>query len=95
MLLAKIWEMLDIVRVYTKKKGCPPDFSDPLILSNKRHGKTVKAAVLQIHKNMLKEFGGCMVWGKSVKHSPLRCGLDHILSDEDVIQIMKLHLKKK
>jgi len=40
-LLDKIWEMLDIVWVYTKKKGLQPDLSDPLILSNTRHGKTV------------------------------------------------------
>lgn len=45
-LLDKIWEMLDIVRVYTKKKGFNPDMQDPLILSDARHGKTVKAALI-------------------------------------------------
>mmetsp|Transcript_39924 Transcript_39924/g.38476 ORF Transcript_39924/g.38476 Transcript_39924/m.38476 type:complete len:106 (+) Transcript_39924:1-318(+) len=30
----KIWDMLGMVRVYTKKKGMPPDFSDPLILTH-------------------------------------------------------------
>jgi len=45
-LLDKIWEMLDIVRVYTKRKGQAPDLSDPLILSHGRHGKTVKAALI-------------------------------------------------
>jgi len=42
---------------------------------------------------MLEEFGGAFVWGKSVKHSPQKCGLIHVLEDEDVIQIMKA--KKK
>lgn len=32
-LLERIWDHLGLVRVYTKKKGCPPDFSDPLILT--------------------------------------------------------------
>jgi hypothetical protein len=27
-------------------------------------------------------------WGKSAKHSPQRCGLNHQLADEDVIQIV-------
>ena len=45
-LLDKIWEMLDIVWVYTKKKGQAPDLADPLILSSGRHGKTVKAALI-------------------------------------------------
>lgn len=32
-LLEKIWDSLAMVRIYTKKKGNPPDFSDPLILT--------------------------------------------------------------
>ena len=46
----KIWDLLGMVRVYTKKKGQQPDFSDPLILTHGRHGITIKAAILQIHK---------------------------------------------
>jgi len=46
----KIWQMLRLVRVYTKKKGNPPDFSEPLILTHGRHGITVKACIMQIHK---------------------------------------------
>ena len=29
-----------------------------------------------------------MVWGKSAKHSPQRCGVNHSLRDEDVVQIV-------
>ena len=68
--LAKMWDMLDIVRVYTKKRGAAPDLEDPLILTNGRNGKSVKGALLQIHKSMLDGFGGALVWGKSVKHNP-------------------------
>jgi len=32
-LLERIWEKLALVRVYTKKRGALPDFSDPLILT--------------------------------------------------------------
>jgi ribosome-interacting GTPase 1 len=45
-LLDKIWEQLALVRVYTKRKGGPPDFSDPLILTEGRHGLTIKGAIL-------------------------------------------------
>ena len=29
------------------------------------------------------------MWGASTKHNPQRCGLSHLLADEDVIQIVK------
>lgn len=93
--MEKIWDALDIVRVYTKKRGSPPDLSDPLILTSGRHGKTVRGALLQIHKKLLEEFGGALVWGKSVKHNPQKCGLTHELCDEDVIQIEKAKVKKQ
>ena len=69
-LLEKIWDMLGLVRIYTKKKGCQPDFSDPLILTQGRNGLTVKAAIMQIHKGLLKDLNYAMVWGRSVKYSP-------------------------
>ena len=88
-LLEKIWEMLGLVRIFTKKKGQPPDFSDPLILTQGRHGCTVKSAIMQIHKGLLKDLNYAFIWGRSVKYSPQKCGLKHELCDEDVLQIMK------
>lgn len=45
-LLEKLWNLLALVRVYTKKKGNPPDFADPLILTHGRHGCSIKAAIV-------------------------------------------------
>jgi len=44
-LLQKIWSILGMVRVYTKKKGDQPDFADPIILTADRGGLDVKAAI--------------------------------------------------
>jgi len=30
-----------------------------------------------------------MVWGSSAKHNPQKVGKDHILHDEDIVQIVK------
>jgi ribosome-interacting GTPase 1 len=44
LLKERIWDMLGLVRVYTKKKGCPPDLHDPLILTKGRGGFTIKVS---------------------------------------------------
>jgi len=84
-LLQKIWKQLGMVRVYTKKKGDQPDFSDPIIMTKARGGYTVKHCVCQLHKDLLNDFAHALVWGKSVKYSPMVAGLGHTLADEDVM----------
>merc|ERR1712110_1281766 len=81
-----------MVRVYTKKKGMFPDFSDPLIMTPQRGNKTftVENAVGMLHKSLLEEFKSALVWGASTKASPQVCGLKHELADEDVMQMQKL-----
>ncbi|KAL6042753.1 Developmentally-regulated GTP-binding protein 2 [Balamuthia mandrillaris] len=86
-LLEYIWEYLGLVRVYTKKKGNPPNFSEPIVLTRGRNGVTVQAACASVHKEMISNFKYAMVWGTSAKHCPQRCGLSHELHDQDVLQI--------
>lgn len=75
--------------MYTKRRSAPPDFKDPIVLTAARHGFTVKAACLQLHKSLAAEFNYALVWGASAKHNPQRVGLSHELEDEDVLQIVK------
>lgn len=84
-----LWEALGLVRVYTKPRGKKPDFEDPLVLTDGRHGTTIEASCKQVHRSLLDSFDYAMVWGTSVKHTPQRVGLSHQLQDEDVIQIVK------
>ena len=99
-LLEVIWEKLGLVRVYTKKKRSPPDFNDPVILTRGRRGCTVRTICMQIHKEFIQNFKYALIWGRSAKFSPQTCGLDHVLADEDVIQLVvtrknKAKTKKK
>eukprot|EP01086_Lenisia_limosa_P012256 TRINITY_DN4018_c3_g1_i1.p1 TRINITY_DN4018_c3_g1~~TRINITY_DN4018_c3_g1_i1.p1 ORF type:complete len:368 (+),score=82.26 TRINITY_DN4018_c3_g1_i1:127-1230(+) len=86
-LLEKLWHYLDLTRVYTKPKGQVPDYSAPVVLRG--GSKTVESFCQQLHKTMIDEFKYAMVWGTSVKHNPQRVGKDHVLQDEDIIQIVK------
>ncbi len=83
-LIDRMWDFLQLCRVYTKKPGSPPDFSDPLVL---RGGSTVEDACRAIHRSMIDQFRYAHVWGRSTKHDPQRVGLSHELQDEDVMQI--------
>ena len=87
--LEKIWEYLGLVRVYTKKKGEQPDFSEPIVLRKNKGGFTVQSLVNNIHKELLNNFKEAIVWGKSVTYCPQKCGLKHVLADEDVVEKLK------
>ena len=87
--LEKLWEYLGLVRVYTKKKGEQPDFAGPVVLRKHKGGFSVLAAINAIHRELVNNFKEAIVWGKSVKYSPQKVGLNHILCDEDVLQILK------
>jgi len=91
-LVERMWQELDLRRIYTKKKGMFPDFADPLVITPQRGDKTctVENAVGMLHKTLLDEFKSALVWGSSVKASPQVCGLKHELADEDVMQMQKL-----
>jgi hypothetical protein len=85
---AMIWDYLGLTRIYTKRKGNQPDLAEPVVLSAIRKGTTVKALCQNISTQMLRDFNFAMVWGKSAKHSPQRCGVNHQLEDEDVVQVV-------
>mmetsp|Transcript_32853 Transcript_32853/g.83148 ORF Transcript_32853/g.83148 Transcript_32853/m.83148 type:complete len:442 (-) Transcript_32853:71-1396(-) len=96
-LLERLWQEMEICRIYTKKPGQMPDFTDPIVMTPQRGNKqfTVENAVSLLNKTMLEEFKSAQVWGTSVKISPQICGLYHTLMDEDVVQIKKMTQAEK
>jgi len=88
LLKATLWNYLGLTRVYTKRRGQPPDLAEPVVLSQLRKGTAVKSLCASVSSQMLRDFNFALVWGKSAKHSPQRCGVGHLLMDGDVIQVM-------
>ncbi|KAI8050833.1 P-loop containing nucleoside triphosphate hydrolase protein [Syncephalis plumigaleata] len=86
-LLERSWEYLNLVRIYTKPKGQLPDYAQPVVMTNGRC--TVEDFCNSIHRSILSQFRMALVWGSSVKHNPQRVGKEHVLMDEDVVQIVK------
>ena len=92
--LEKMWEFMGLIRVYTKRKGAPPDLDDPVVLSSQRDGISVESATTAVSRELITVFNFAYVWGTSAKHSPQRVGLAHVLEDEDVIQIVSKTVKQ-
>jgi len=86
-LLEMMWQYLALVRIYTKPKGQLPDYDAPIVL--KAGQTTVEDFCLKLHKSILAEFKHALVWGSSAKYQPQKVGKEHVLEDEDVVQIVK------
>ncbi|EKM80385.1 hypothetical protein AGABI1DRAFT_106580 [Agaricus bisporus var. burnettii JB137-S8] len=87
-LIEKMWETLNLVRVYTKPRGLAPDYSAPVVL--RRNKCSIEDFCNAIHKEIAKQMKYAVVWGASAKHSRgQKVGLEHVLEDEDVVHISK------
>lgn len=80
----RCWKELALIRIYTKRQGIDPDFSEALIV---RSGSTIEDVCDRIHRTLKDTFKYALVWGASAKHIPQRVGLGHPVADEDVVFI--------
>mmetsp|Transcript_18020 Transcript_18020/g.44531 ORF Transcript_18020/g.44531 Transcript_18020/m.44531 type:complete len:376 (-) Transcript_18020:57-1184(-) len=86
-LMEEIWDRCSMLRIYTKPQGQMPDYDEPVILH--AESPSIEEFCNRLHKGIMPQFNFAWVWGKSAKHQPQRCGKDHILCDEDIVQIVK------
>ncbi|KRH93080.1 GTP-binding protein DRG1 (ODN superfamily) [Pseudoloma neurophilia] len=80
----KLWDELNLIRVFPKPKG--QEIDEPVVL--KRDSNVIDFCD-SIHKNLKDSFGYARIWGTSVKHQAQRVGREHVLEDGDIIQIVK------
>ncbi len=81
-----IWKKLSVMKIYTKQPGREKDL--PPVAFKK--GSTLKDVAKKVHKDFLKSFKYAKVYGLSAKFEGQMVGLDHVLKDDDVVE---LHLK--
>jgi hypothetical protein len=79
----KVFQVLGIIRVYTKTPGQKPDMNDPIILLK---GSTLAEAAEAIHKDFRARLKFARLWG-SGKHDGTMVKRDHILQDGDIIEL--------
>jgi ribosome-interacting GTPase 1 len=78
----RIFEKLDLIKLYMKPRGEDPDFEEPLII---RNGSTIEDVSDKVHRKLKDELRYTRIWGKSVKHGGQKVGLPHRPMDEDIV----------
>jgi len=84
---ASLFEMLEIVRVYTKEPSQREPSKDAIVL---RRGATVAELARQIHSDLFRDFKYAKIWGPSVRFNGEKVGINHVLMDRDAVEI---HIK--
>jgi ribosome-interacting GTPase 1 len=79
----RTFDALDIIRVYTKQPGKPPDRDKPFTLPR---GATIADLALRIHKDLLASMKFARVWGRQVFDGQT-VQRDHVLVEGDVVEI--------
>ncbi|HLE77081.1 MAG TPA: TGS domain-containing protein [bacterium] len=79
----QMFELLDVIRVYSKPPGKKVDLSAPFIL---RRGATVLDAADAIHKDFVAKLKYARLWGGETYQGQM-VGRDHVLKDGDILEL--------
>ena len=82
-LAEEIYRLLNIIRVFTKPPGRPPDMQSPLTT---HVGSTVEELALQLHEDLARDFRHARLWRQG-GHDGQTVGRDYELQDEDIIEL--------
>ncbi|HWL92182.1 MAG TPA: GTPase [Phycisphaerae bacterium] len=82
-MLADLFELLDVVRVYAKKPGKPADKEAPFILPV---GSTVQDMAEHIHHELAAKLKTARIWGGTV-HDGQQVTGGHVLTDQNVVEL--------
>jgi ribosome-interacting GTPase 1 len=82
-LKARIFELLDVLRVYSKTPGKKPSMDLPFIFT---HGSTVMDMARAVHRDFAAKLQYARIWGGE-KYQGQKVNRDYILQDEDIIEL--------
>lgn len=79
-----IFKKLKLIRIYMKEPGKKADLEEPLIAFE---NFTIRDVCSKLHKDFVKNFKFCRIWGKSAKFAGQKLTLRHKVADGDIIEI--------
>ncbi|HVN81094.1 MAG TPA: GTPase [Terriglobia bacterium] len=78
----RVYQVLGILRVYSKPPGKKADLNDPFIL---KQGSTVLDAAAHIHKDFAEKLKFARIWG-SERFEGQMVHREHVLADGDIVE---------
>lgn len=78
-----VFDILEVIRVYTKAPGQKADLREPLVVDR---GSTVEDAARGLHRDFAAKLKYARLWG-SGKHDGIMVGRGHLLKDGDIIEL--------
>jgi hypothetical protein len=79
-----VWRLTGLIRVRLRNNGTVED--EPLAL---QPGASVADVARWVHNDLGATFSGARVWGTSARFDGQRVGRDHVVTDGDVIEILR------
>ena len=78
-----LFEMLELVRVYTKRPGQPGELCDPFTIPQQG---TVEDLAVRVHRSQAEKLKYARVWSVG-SEAGRRVGKDHCLQDRDLVEL--------
>jgi ribosome-interacting GTPase 1 len=78
-----IYRFLNVIRVYTKHPGKPPDLTSPFTCPA---GSTVVELAALVHRDFAEKLKSARIWGTGVFDGQ-SVGREHVLHDKDVVEL--------
>lgn len=78
-----IYKLLDVIRVYTKQPGKPPDMTSPFTCPV---GSTLVEMAALVHRDFADNLKSARIWGTGVFEGQ-SVKRDHVLHDRDVVEL--------
>ncbi|NQU03767.1 MAG: 50S ribosome-binding GTPase [Syntrophaceae bacterium] len=81
--MERIFDLSEVIRVYTKSPGKEPDMKAPYVIPRE---STLEELAGKIHKDFVKQLKNARIWGRAVRDGQM-VQRDYVMQDGDVVEI--------
>ena len=81
--IEKLFDLSEVIRVYTKVPGKEPDMKEPFVIPKE---STLEDLACKIHKDFVKKLKHAKIWGTAVRDGQM-VQRDYVMQDGDVVEI--------